>query len=34
LGGKASNVAEKELATKYVADVHGVKIVVNDMIVE
>ena len=34
LGGKASNVSEKELATKYVADVHGVKMVVNHMTVE
>jgi hyperosmotically inducible protein len=34
LGGKASNVSEKELATKFVAEVHGVKMVVNNMIVE
>jgi len=34
LGGKARNEAEKELATKLVSDVHGVKTVVNDMTVE
>jgi osmotically-inducible protein OsmY len=31
LGGKAKNVAEKDLATKLVSDVHGVKKVVNNM---
>jgi osmotically-inducible protein OsmY len=31
LGGKAKNMAEKDLATKLVSDVHGVKSVVNDM---
>ena len=34
LGGKAKNAAEKDLATKIVADVHGVKSVSNNMIVE
>lgn len=34
LGGKAKNTAEKDLATKLVSDVHGVKTVVNNMIVE
>ncbi len=34
LGGKAKNVAEKDLATKLVSDVHGVKTVVNNMTVE
>ena len=33
LGGTASNVSEKELASKYVADVHGVKMVNNHMTV-
>jgi len=33
LGGKAKNAAEKDLATKLVSDVHGVKKVVNNMIV-
>lgn len=31
LGGKAKNMAEKDLATKLVGDVHGVKNVVNNM---
>jgi osmotically-inducible protein OsmY len=31
LGGKAKNAAEKDLATKLVSDVHGVKKVVNNM---
>ena len=31
LGGKAKNVAEKDLAGKLVSDVHGVKKVVNNM---
>jgi osmotically-inducible protein OsmY len=34
LGGKARNKAEKDLATKLVSDVQGVKMVVNDMTVE
>ena len=34
LGGKAKNTAEKDLATKLVSDVHGVKNVVNTMTVE
>ena len=34
LGGKAKNAAEKDLATKLVSDVHGVKSVVNNMTVE
>ena len=33
LGGNAKNAAEKDLATKLVSDVHGVKQVVNNMIV-
>jgi len=33
LGGKAKNAAEKDLATKLVSDVHGVKKVVNNMAV-
>jgi len=33
LGGKAKNAAEKDLATKLVSDVHGVKKVVNNMTV-
>jgi osmotically-inducible protein OsmY len=33
LGGKAGNAAEKDLATKLVSDVHGVKKVVNNMTV-
>ena len=31
LGGKARNAAEKDLASKLVNDVHGVKMVINDM---
>ena len=31
LAGKAKNAAEKDLATKFVSDVHGVKKVVNNM---
>ena len=34
LAGKAKNLAEKDLATKFVSDVHGVKMVVNNMTVE
>ena len=34
LEGKAGNAAEKDLATKYVQDVHGVDSVVNNMTVE
>jgi osmotically-inducible protein OsmY len=34
LGGKARNAAEKDLVTKLVSDVHGVKKVVNNMTVE
>lgn len=34
LEGKAGNAAEKDLATKYVQEVHGVKSVVNNMTVE
>ncbi len=34
LSGKAKNVAEKDLAAKYVSDVHGVKTVINHMIIE
>ncbi len=34
LGGKARNAAEKDLATKFATDVPGVKMVVNDMVVE
>jgi hyperosmotically inducible protein len=33
LGGKAKNAAEKDLATKLISDVHGVKRVVNNMTV-
>ncbi len=33
LGGTAKNAAEKDLATKLVSDVHGVKKVVNTMII-
>lgn len=33
LGGKAKNAAEKDLATKLVSDVHGVKKVINNMTV-
>ncbi len=34
LGGKAKNAAEKDLATKIVVDVHGVKSVFNDMTID
>jgi osmotically-inducible protein OsmY len=34
LGGTARNAAEKDLATKYVQDVHGVKSVVNNISIE
>ena len=34
LVGKAKNAAEKDLATKFVSDVHGVKKVVNNMTVQ
>jgi osmotically-inducible protein OsmY len=34
LTGKAKNAAEKDLATKYVADVNGVKSVKNRMTIE
>ena len=34
LGGKASNAAEKDLATKLVNDVNGVKSVKNLMTIE
>jgi hyperosmotically inducible periplasmic protein len=34
LAGKARNAAEKDLATKLVEDVHGVKKVVNNMTIE
>jgi hyperosmotically inducible periplasmic protein len=34
LGGKARSAAEKDLSTKFVSDVYGVKRVVNTMIVE
>jgi hyperosmotically inducible protein len=34
LAGKARNAAEKNLATKLVDDVHGVKSVVNKMTIE
>lgn len=34
LGGKARNAAEKDLASKLVCDVYGVKRVVNTMIIE
>jgi len=34
LGGKARNTAEKDLATKLVSDIYGVKSVVNTMIVQ
>jgi osmotically-inducible protein OsmY len=34
LAGKARNVAEKDLATKFVGDVHGVVKVINNMTVE
>jgi osmotically-inducible protein OsmY len=31
LAGQAGNIAEKDLTTKFVADVHGVKRVINNM---
>ena len=34
LGGEAKNAAEKDLATKLVSDVHGVKSVINNMTIE
>ncbi len=34
LGGEAGNAAAKDLATKFVSDVHGVKTVVNNMTIE
>jgi osmotically-inducible protein OsmY len=34
VGGSAKNNAEKDLVTKIVTDIHGVKSVVNNMIVE
>ncbi len=34
LGGIAKNAAEKDLATKLVSDVHGVKKVVNNMTIQ
>ena len=34
LGGKAKNASEKDLATKFVKDVYGVKTVVNNMTIE
>jgi hyperosmotically inducible protein len=34
LGGKARNAAEKDLVTKLVTDIHGVKSVVNNMAIE
>jgi len=34
LAGKAKNAAEKDLATKLVSDVHGVKKVVNNMTIQ
>ena len=34
LGGEAKNSAEKDLATKLVSDVHGVKSVINNMTIE
>jgi hyperosmotically inducible periplasmic protein len=34
LSGKAKNAAEKDLATKLVNDVYGVKSVVNTMTIE
>ena len=34
LGGKAKNAAEKDLVTKLVNDINGVKSVVNNMSVE
>jgi len=34
LGGKAKNASEKDLATKFVRDVSGVKTVVNNMTIK
>jgi osmotically-inducible protein OsmY len=34
LSGKAKNAAEKDLATKFASDIHGVKSVVNTMTIE
>lgn len=34
LAGEAKNAAEKDLATKFASDVHGVKMVVNNMIIK
>jgi osmotically-inducible protein OsmY len=34
LGGHARNAAEKDLVTQLVADIHGVKSVVNSMSIE
>ena len=34
LGGKAQNTAEKDLVTKLVTDINGVKSVVNNMVIE
>jgi hyperosmotically inducible periplasmic protein len=34
LGGKATSASEKDLATKFVSDVYGVKTVVNNMTIE
>ena len=34
LTGKAKNASEKDLATKFVKDVHGVKSVKNQMTIE
>jgi osmotically-inducible protein OsmY len=34
VGGSAKNAAEKDLVTKLVTDINGVKSVVNNMVVE
>ena len=34
LGGKAGNAAAKDLTTKFVSDVRGVKSVINNMTIE
>ena len=34
VGGQARNAAEKDLVSKLVADIHGVKSVVNTMVIE
>jgi len=34
VGGSAKNTAEKDLVTKIATDIHGVKSVVNNMVVE